>query len=204
MKYNWYALKLVLICVVVFVLQIIFIDLTDIFALVSADIIIRPWIIITHIFLHGGIDHLLYNMIALGLFGSILEKIIGGKRFLTLFFVSGIIAAIGSSIFYPATIGASGAIMGVLGTLSILRPRMLVFIGGIPMPMIVAAGFWAILDLIGMFAPSNVANAAHLFGLFFGIGVGIYLRKKFKEKRPKLVDELTGEEFVRWENKWMK
>lgn len=206
MKFNWFAIKLVIICVVVWILQLIIPWLTDEFALVSSEFLSRPWIIITHIFLHGGIEHLFYNMFALALFGSILERVIGGKKFLIVFFVSGVIAGIGSILFYEASIGASGAIYGILGTLAILRPRMTVYMGlGFPMPMIVAVFFWAAGDLLGFFAPSeNVAYAAHLFGLAFGFIYGIYLRKEHGEpfRKRKSKAHIGEEEFREWEDEW--
>ena len=75
MRFKWYAIQLVIICVIVFILQIIYPQITDQFALVSANFLKNPWTIITYIFLHGSFEHLFYNMFALGLFGFILEKI---------------------------------------------------------------------------------------------------------------------------------
>lgn len=204
MKYNWFALKLVIICVIVFIFQIIYPQITEQFALVSAIVITNPWTIITSIFLHGSFQHLFYNMFALGLFGSVLEKIIGGKKFLILFFVSGIIAGIGSVLFYTASIGASGAIFGVLGTLGVLRPKMTVYVGYVPMPMAFAVVLWAIGDLVGLFAPTEVAHAAHLFGLAFGLILGFILRKQYKEVQTKRKEhKIDEEEFEEWEDEWM-
>ncbi|MFQ6020720.1 MAG: rhomboid family intramembrane serine protease [Candidatus Aenigmatarchaeota archaeon] len=203
MKFHWYAIILTIICIIIFVLQNL-IPITEQFALVSADVLSRPWIIITHIFLHGSLEHLLFNMLALALFGSILEKIIGGKRFLIIFFISGIIAAIGSIMFYESSIGASGAIFGILGALGVLRPRMTVYLGYIPMPMAVAVIFWAIGDLVGLFAPDYVAHAAHLAGLIFGLAYGIYLMKDFGEKRIRKKREHLEEKVVRkWEDNYL-
>jgi membrane associated rhomboid family serine protease len=64
---------------------------TDALALETASVASRPWTMLTYIFLHGSFAHLFYNMFALALFGSILERVIGGKRFLFVFFVSGIL-----------------------------------------------------------------------------------------------------------------
>jgi len=205
MKYNWYAFKLVAICVVVFILQTIYPEITDQFALDSALLFSSPWTIITYMFLHGSFQHLFYNMFALALFGSILEKIIGGKKFLLTFFVSGIIAGIGSVIFYAASIGASGAIYGVMGALAVLRPRMTVYVGFAPLPMSLAVIFWAAGDLLGLFSPTDLtAHGAHLFGLFFGLIYGIILRKDYGDtlfKRPK--EEIDDEKFKEWEDEYM-
>ena len=204
-KYKWYALKLVAVCVVIFILQNIYENLTDEFSLDSAEFFSRPWTIITYIFLHGSFEHLFYNMFALGLFGSVLENIIGSKKFLLVFFISGIIAGIGSIMFYTASIGASGAIYGIMGALAVLRPRMTVYIGFAPLPMALAVVFWTVGDLLGLFSPSDLtAHAAHLFGLIFGLIYGIYLRKKYGEKIIKKPKEgINNEEFKEWEENYM-
>lgn len=209
MKYNWYAIQIVIICAVVWIFQQMIPQITDDFALVSSDFLSRPWTIITYIFLHGGFDHLFYNMFALALFGSMLERVVGGRKFLIMFFISGIIAGIGSILFYNASIGASGAIYGIMGTLAILRPRMTVFVGfGFPLPMIVAVFLWSAGDILGFFTSSeNVAYAAHLFGLAFGLIYGFYLRKDYGEsailkKKPKA--DINEKEFREWEDNWLK
>jgi len=208
MRYNWYAIKIVIICVIIWILQQIIPPTTDNFALISSEFLFKPWIIVTYIFLHGGFSHIFGNMFALALFGSILEKIIGGKKFLIVFFVSGIIAGIGSILFYEASIGASGAIYGIFGTLAILRPKMTVYMGlGAPMPMIAAVFFWALLDFLGFFtALDNVAYAAHLFGLAFGLIYGFYLKKDYGEniiskRKPKA--DVSEEKIREWEDRWL-
>jgi len=156
-------------------------------------------------FLHGGVTHLLYNMFALALFGFILEKIVGVKRFLIIYFAAGLASALASIFFYNATLGASGAIFGVMGCLAVLRPRMTVWVGYIPMPMAAAAVVWGLGDLLGMFAPGNVAHAAHIAGLVFGVAAGAFLWKQvgeslFKKKKEPRVDEESTRE---WESDWM-
>ena len=207
MKYNWFAIKLVAVCVVVWILQQIIPSLTDNFALTSSEVLSKPWTLITYMFLHAGFDHLFYNMFALAIFGLMLEKIIGGKKFLIIFFVSGIAAGIGSVIFYSSSIGASGAIYGIMGALVVLRPRAPVFIGFIvPVPMILAVILWTGGDLIGLFAPSeNVAYAAHLFGLAFGLICGLCLKKDYGEfPNPKRKSDVGEGEFQNWEDRYVK
>lgn len=186
-----YAIGLVAACVVLFLIQAIFPSVTDHFALYSSRVASEPWLLVTSMFLHGDFAHLFFNMFALGLFGILLESITGSRKFLLVYFSAGIIASIGSALFYPASLGASGAIYGVLGALTVLRPRMRVWVWMIPMPMYVAAIFWAFLDLVGFFAPSGVANAAHLFGLGAGIAAGFILRGKFRLPRRRSSDPLS-------------
>lgn len=202
MKYV--ALWLTGICVLIFILQMIFPIITDSFVLVSADVLYRPWILVTSMFLHGSIDHLIYNMFALALFGTILEKVLGMKRFLVLYFIAGLIAGLGSIPFYEAALGASGAIMGVLGCLAVLRPRMRVWVGYVPMPMALAALVWIGGDMIGLVAPDGIAHTAHLFGMFFGIGVGLYYMKQLGEKvERRRIFPLPEREARRWEERWL-
>ncbi len=218
MKHNkHWALKLLGILVIIFIAQIIFPKLTDLFVLKSADIFSRPWILLTSIFLHGGVGHLLLNGFALALFGSILEEIIGSKKFLTLYFIGGIIASlvfvfglpILSAIGMPSSgnaLGASGAIFAVLGALTVLRPGMTVWVSYMPMPMWIAAIVWAGQDLLGIFIPDNVANFAHLGGLIFGLIAGFSFRlrnveSKRKAKKKKEDMMLSDDEIEEWERR---
>ncbi|MFZ3076981.1 MAG: rhomboid family intramembrane serine protease [Candidatus Aenigmatarchaeota archaeon] len=201
---RYYSLYLVGICVIVFALQNIFPAITDNFSLVSARALSEPWMFFTAIFLHADIMHLLYNMFALALFGSMLEKIVGGRNFLAIFIISGLIASAAAFFFYGASLGASGAIFGILGALAVLRPRMTIWLY-VPMPMFVAIFVWAALDLTGFLYPSGIANAAHLAGLGAGLLFGLALRKKFGERAPKRRQyEIGSEEFRRWEDEWVK
>ena len=144
-------------------------------------------------------------MFALVMFGSIVEKVIGTKRFLIVYFLSGILAGLGGTLFYDAMLGASGAIYGVLGSLAVLRPKMTVWAYGVPMPMIVAVFFWALFDLIGMFAPGEVAHAAHLFGMLIGIIMALFWRKLFREHTEKRRIRKIPEKIMRkWEDIWMR
>ncbi len=199
------ALVLAAICIAAFVLQLAVPGFSGMFTLVSADVAARPWTLLSAVFLHGDVVHLLYNLFALALFGMILEQAVGRRRFLLIFFGGGVLASIGAAVLYPAALGASGAIFGILGALAILRPRMQVWVSFFPMPMIMAAAVWAIGDFVGLFLPTNVANLAHLVGLAFGIGAGFYLRKKFGEHQQREFGGGLDEDTInRWEEKWMR
>lgn len=179
-RFRFYALKLCGIMFVIFLIQLFFSSFTDLF-LLNSNAFVQLWRFVTAIFLHGGLPHLLYNIFALALFGSMLERMIGSRRFLIVFFVTGILANIISVNFYDSSLGASGAIFGVIGALVVIRPLMFIFAFGFPMPLFVAGIIWAAGDLIGLFVPSNTANLAHLSGMFFGLVLGfIYRRKALK------------------------
>ena len=149
--------------------------------LTSALVWQQPWTLITAMFLHGSFSHLLFNMYALLLFGPLVERKIGKKRFLILYFVAGLVASF-AALYYPAALGASGAIMGVLGMVIMLFPRMRVlFFFIVPMSMRTAGIIFAAIDLFGFFAGgTGVAHLAHLGGLAIGIAYGFYLLRKAK------------------------
>jgi len=181
-RFRFYALKFCGLMFLIFIIQLLWQGFTETFLLDSKHYS-QIWRLVTAIFLHGGFAHLLYNLFALGLFGSMLERFIGSKRFLIIFFVTGILANIFSINFYDSSLGASGAIFGVIGALVAIRPLMFVWAFGFPMPLFVAGALWIAGDLIGLFIPSNVANLAHLSGIFFGLILGfIYRKKVFKLK----------------------
>jgi membrane associated rhomboid family serine protease len=176
---NW-TVVLIVLCIVAFVFQ----NITNSWiylAFFPGMALSAPWIFVTSIFLHADLSHLFFNMIALFFFGTSLERMIGGRAFVTLFFLSGIIGNLGylltSTDPYTPAIGASGAIYGVMGALATLAPFMLVYIYGLlPLPMIAAAVLWGILDFAGLFGPSGIAHGAHLGGLFVGFFFGLYQR----------------------------
>jgi membrane associated rhomboid family serine protease len=145
-------------------------------------------------------------MFALFIFGSILEKVIGYKNFLKVFFFAGILSGIVSIFFYDSVIGASGAIFGIMGTLALLRPKMIVWGLGIPMYMMVVIIVYAALDFAGVFYPDNIAHIGHLSALASGIIIGFMWKKKYGvvEKKKKEKPLLSEEEFRRWEDKYMK
>ena len=141
---------------------------------------------ITSMFLHANFDHLFSNMIALFFFGTFLERLLGKYRFITIYLSAGIIGSIGylitasiSANNIPA-IGASGAVYGLLGTLTVLAPFMSVYIWGIlPVPMIVLAGIYAVVDITGFAQPDGIAHGAHIAGMLVGIAFGLYLKPFF-------------------------
>jgi len=168
----------------IFLLQFVFSDFTQFF-LLNQNSFNEFWRFTTSIFLHGGFPHLLYNLFALVLFGSVLEKYIGSKKFLLVFFVTGILANLISVNFYESSLGASGAIFGIIGALVLIRPLLVVWAFGLPMPMFLAGTLWAFGDVIGIFVPSNVANIAHLSGMFFGLVFGLIYKERIPKKKEK-------------------
>ncbi len=205
MKLRYYALWLSLICIVVFIFQNLFSFITEALLLNNSVLNGEIWRFITAIFIHGSLEHLIFNLFALIMFGLILENLIGSNKFLIVFFASGIIANLISVNFYNSSLGASGAIFGIIGCLTLIKPLMAVWAFGMPMPMFIASILWAGLDVLGIFAPSGTANIAHLSGLAIGLILGILFRiNKKKQSNNKIVIKLP-EFYVRnWEDRNIK
>lgn len=171
----------------------------------------KPWQFITHMFMHGGFWHIFFNMYTLWIFGSVLERIWGWKKFLVFYFVTGFGAALlhtgvqfieaqvymsqiadGSLAAQTAlhqlkltpTVGASGAIYGVLIGFAMLYPdAMLTLI--FPPVSLKAKWFVIIFAVIELFTGvfgigGGIAHFAHLGGMLFGWMLIMYWKKKGK------------------------
>ncbi|MEA3429853.1 MAG: rhomboid family intramembrane serine protease [Nanoarchaeota archaeon] len=183
MKIKNAFLTLIIINIIAFILQQTIPGFTEAFMLLSKDIFVRPWILLTSMFLHGNSSHLIFNMYALFIFGPLIEQRIGSKRFITIYIISGLAASFVSSFFYPAALGASGAIMGILALVIIFLPHLKVlFLFFIPMTMRTAGIIFAIIDLLGALGIGipGIANIAHLVGLGCGLVYGVHIYKKKK------------------------
>ncbi len=203
MKSSFTALWLVAICIILFIFQLIFPGFTELFVL-NERAYVEVWRFFSSIFLHGDMAHILYNMFALALFGMMLEGLIGSRKFLLVFFATGILANVVSINFYESSLGASGAIFGIIGALIIVRPTLTVWAFGLPMPIFIAGILWAAGDIIGVFVPSNVANVAHLSGMFFGLVFGAFYRD-WSYKSEKKDDIQLNEYSIReWEDEYMR
>ncbi|WP_457550373.1 rhomboid family intramembrane serine protease [Archaeoglobus sp.] len=156
------------------------------FALTPANVMHMPWQILTSIFVHANIWHLFVNMFVLFFFGSELERRLGGRRYLIVFFASGVAGSLAyilyaflTNPFIPA-MGASAAIFGVMGALAMIAPeiRVLIFPFPIPVSIKIAILLFAIYDLLLLpFSYSTgVAHVSHLAGLL----VGLYLGKRYR------------------------
>lgn len=170
--------------------------------LLTSDAWSEPWRFFTAMFLHGDIQHFFYNMLALLVFGLVLEHDLGSKRFLLLYGCAGVGANLVSVFFYPASLGASGAIFGMIGALVVMRPGMMVYVMGLPMPMLLAGLVYVGVDLFGLFVPSGTANLAHLVGMAVGLMFGSIYRSRSARvsDRPLVVDERSMRQ---WEDRYL-
>jgi membrane associated rhomboid family serine protease len=138
---------------------------------------------ISSMFMHGGIMHIVGNMLFLWIFGDNIENLIGHFRYIAFYLVCGIAAAFGQIVMGPDSIipmlGASGAISGVLGGYMLLFPtrkvRALIFRVYTTVPAYVALGLWIGYQiLLGFLTPSGtggVAYAAHIGGFIAGLAL---------------------------------
>lgn len=173
----------------------------------------KPFQIVTYMFMHGGFMHLFFNMFALYMFGRVLEMVWGPKRFLIFYMFTGVGAGIiqeivqylyystqlsmysgvdfGAGLIVPmaqylnmwVTVGASGAVYGILLAFAMNFPNEKLFVMPFPFP-IKAKYFVLIFGAIELFtglgnsAGDNVAHFAHLGGMLFGLILILYWRKK--------------------------
>jgi membrane associated rhomboid family serine protease len=148
------------------------------FALRPVDVVhLMVWQLATYMFLHGGIFHILFNMLALWWFGVDLERTFGTRKFLNFYFFcgvgAGVCVVIAEYLFgnpKGATIGSSGAIYGILMAYAVLWPDQIISLFGIfPMKMKWFVAIIGAIAFLGVFTPgSGVSDVAHLSGLGFG------------------------------------
>lgn len=143
----------------------------------------RLWQLVTYAFLHGGLMHILFNMWGLWLFGSEIERYLGGRRLLVLYFAS-VLSAAAAQMLTPLwvhvepepVVGASGGVFGLLLVYAFMFPRRKLIILPIPVPIsawlfaTLYAGIELFLGITG--AQTNVAHFAHLGGM---VGAGALL-----------------------------
>ena len=172
-----------------------------------------PHQLVTYMFMHGGFSHIFFNMFAVWMFGRTLEMVFGSKRFLNYYLVCGIGAGIVQEViqyvFYATelvrydsvnigveivpmaeylnlmtTVGASGAVYGILLAFGMLFPNSQMFV--FPLPFPIKAKFfvigYAVIELfLGLGQTGDgVAHFAHLGGMIFGFLLIMYWRKKSK------------------------
>jgi membrane associated rhomboid family serine protease len=143
----------------------------------------QPWTIVSAIFVHDGIYHILFNMIALYFYGMYVLTLVGEARFFLVYFIGGLI---GNALFlllagpYSVAVGASGAIFALGGTLVMLAPRLKVIIFPIPIPM----DLWIAIILFALISLSpGVAWQAHAGGLITGLAAGYIFKLQTRRRR---------------------
>ncbi len=176
--------------VVMFVLSWLVPDIVRYLGLQPAAVVSRlfVWQPVTYMFLHAGAAHILFNMLALWMFGVELERLWGPRFFLKYYLIAGVGAAattlslalvpghVGTSMRYAVTVGASGAIYGLLLAYALQFPDRPIYVWALfPIPakyFVMIMGAFAFMSSVGG-DQGGVANSAHLGGLVVGY---VYLR----------------------------
>ncbi|MBE7173883.1 MAG: rhomboid family intramembrane serine protease [Williamsia sp.] len=137
----------------------------------------RVWQLVTYMFMHADWYHIIFNMIGLYMFGTLLERFWGSKRFLQFYVMCGLAAGIVQLLLQQgslSTLGASGAVMGILAAFGYLFPNTDLYLFFIPIPIkakYAISGF-ILLDLWGVLVPKegdNIGHYAHLGGALAGL-----------------------------------
>jgi len=152
---------------------------------------LRLWTFFTSMFMHAGFFHLFVNMLSLFFIGSLVEKILGKKRYVIFYLLAGLVASLLYLFFEMLSpsglgaVGASGALFGLIGLLVLLTPNLPVYVMFIPIPIkmkYAGPGILILLWIITITSGLGIGNTAHLGGLVAGLAYGLYLRKKYKNK----------------------
>lgn len=172
------SITIIMVCVAIYLLQ----NLSPQLALWPLHSgYFQPWQLVSYAFLHGGFNHLFFNMFALWMFGLPVEKIWGSKRFVSYYLIcvlgAGLIQLLVQHLsgnIYP-TIGASGAVFGLLLAYGVMWPNNKLILIFFPIPIkakwfvLIYGGAELVFGVTG--AMPQVAHYAHLGGLFFGAGL---------------------------------
>lgn len=153
---------------------------------------LKAYTLITAGFLHASIGHLFGNMLALLIFGRIVEGKLGKKGVLLTYFGALLISGIFNSIIQTVItqdptpgLGASGAIMGVIAMCMLLAPLQITYIIIFPLPISVVGWLYIISDVMGLLGPADgIGHIAHLGG-FISVGILGYLFSKNKKTAMK-------------------
>ncbi len=180
MRYSYtnVTLKLVIINVLVFFLTEFIYPRSVYYLAMIPSFVLHGyvWQLFTYMFVHGGFSHVLFNMLGLYIFGSMVERRIGSREFLLFYLLTGTLSGIFSFVAYllagvnVVLVGASGALYAVMLMFAVLYPYAVVYVFGlIPMraPLLVAVYF--VIELVSQLTGLNggVAHLTHLGGLLF-------------------------------------
>ncbi|HXK59995.1 MAG TPA: rhomboid family intramembrane serine protease [Acidobacteriota bacterium] len=164
-------------------------------------------------FMHGGVMHILGNMIYLWIFGDNVEHRFGAFPFLLFYLISGLVGSLAHVAVDPGStvpsLGASGAISGVLGAYLVLFPRnrvhAVVFYMIVSIPAIAAIGIWIVFQFINGLGSivytsqtGGIAYAAHIGGFFAGVVLALIMRVVIREEKVNVFTRFESADSRRW------
>jgi membrane associated rhomboid family serine protease len=200
-----WVLRLIVANVIVYFLETTAPGFANALALVPAAVLVRPWTVVTYMFLHANITHILFNMIGLYFFGPRVEERLGSQRFLVLYFLSGLSGAVFSMFFAfnAAVIGASAAVFGIMLAFARFWPDVqILFFFVLPIRARTAVIIMTVMALWSGLggSRSGVADFAHLGGF---VGAYIYLvwlerRAGVRKFRRATVAPVPKETLLNW------
>jgi len=192
---SWIVTANVLLFILFYLLTSINPSFIDNIALKPAELLNgKIWLLVTSIFMHGGIGHLFMNMFSLVFIGKFLERIIGRKRFFWFYIISGVAAGLIYSVlaiafggFFPnlfgtintSAVGASGALFGLLGVLAVLTPKARVYLIAGPLIAII------IQSIIEMFANNSLVSILGFIVSFYFL-ISLFSLLSFNRKMMKI------------------
>jgi membrane associated rhomboid family serine protease len=194
--YPVVTIGLVAACFAVFLLQIIFPDLTSLISLTPSDAFRGAyWQFFTYMFAHGSITHIAFNMLGLFIFGGVTERVLGQRKYIALYVLCGLgsaamhIALTGIS--YVPLLGASGSIFGVMTAYAFMFPKNIIIVfPGIPVPAALMVAFFAVFELFSGFfgLEPGIANFGHLGGIVAGLAIMSYWKWARRKRGPSWED----------------
>jgi membrane associated rhomboid family serine protease len=168
--------------VIVFFVQIMFRGLLESLFALDATRPVQVWRLVTYQFMHGGLWHLFFNMYGVWVFGRLVERALGPRRFLQMYLYSGAIGGVLWLLFtwrqQALCVGASGSLFGVLAVAALAFPdlRLALLFPPVALPMRTFVFIYGLIEVLNSFAPgsSGVAHLAHVGGLLGGF---IYVKR---------------------------
>lgn len=166
-------------------------DLFSLLVIYPSDIVTpsRWYSILTSSLIHADLGHLVSNIVILYLLGRVLERQLGGRGVFITYVCALLISSVGSGFIHlfigeiRPSLGASGAIMGVVAGAMLLAPLQITYLILLPLPVMVIGWFALITDMSGLFYPADptIGHLAHLAG-FLGISIGVFLVQRTRPK----------------------
>ena len=212
--YSWYkqfsySLVVSAACVAVFAIVVAASDTRYItFSTVFSDLAFTPrdlvhvdrlYTVLTSMFTHASVGHLIFNVLGLAFLGTMFEQKVGARPFIIIYFIAGVCGTLLFAVLrwndWIGVVGASGAVSGVLGAFARMYPNervALLFLPNVPMPIWVFALGFVGLQMLFVVGDSNIAVEAHIGGLIAGLVVAPYIVRMPLHRRVRRMISLNA------------